>query len=325
MIISKTPLRISFVGGGSDQREYYKHGFGAVVSTTIDKYVYVSVNYRFDGLIRVAYTKSEVVDHVNKVEHDIIREAMKLTGVTSGLEISYAGDIPMGIAGTGLGTSSALAVGILNALYAYKGKKVSRETLASQACKIEIDILGRPIGKQDQYASAYGGLNRIIFYKNEKVKVEPIISYKKSTADLNKKFLLFYTNSATKSSAVLTEQRKKTKGNLHIISQMVDLTHGLKKVLLAKKHAAFGDFLHKNWLYKKQLASKISNDMIDKYYSTAIKAGARGGKILGSGGGGFLLLYCEPANQKSVRKALGELKEIPFAFESDGSKIVYKN
>lgn len=325
MIISRTPLRVSFVGGGTDFKNYYKRGYGAVVSTAINKYVYVILNPRFDDLIRLGYSKPELVENVDEIEHDIARESLKLTGVNKGIELIYFADIQIGKAGTGLGSSSALAVGILNALYAYKGEKIDIEILAKQACQIEIDILERPIGKQDQYITAHGGFNHIKFHSDENVSMKPIDLDKEILDYLDKNLLMFYTGIETGSSNVLTEQDKNTDLNISFLDEMAQLTDEIQKILLEKKFKKFGEMLHQNWLYKKQLASKISNNFIDDYYQRGLDAGALGGKILGSGGGGFLLFYCEPENQNNLREELSDLRELEFRFESEGSKIIYKD
>jgi D-glycero-alpha-D-manno-heptose-7-phosphate kinase len=210
MIISKTPLRVSFAGGGSDLSVYYKHGCGSVVSTAIDKYIYITVNRKFDDLIRVSYSKTEMVKNVDEIEHNIIREALKLVGIETGIEVVYMGDIPLGTAGVGLGSSSSLAVGVLNALYASKGQNVSAEKLARDACRIEIDILKQPIGKQDQYIAAYGGLQHIRFNGDESVFVDPVICQRETKEQLNNKLLLFYTGITRVSSSILAEQEQKT-------------------------------------------------------------------------------------------------------------------
>ncbi len=325
MIISKTPLRISFVGGGSDLKEYYSAGRpGAVVSTAIDKYVYVMVNSRFDGSIRVGYSKSETVSSVDEIEHDIIREALRLTGIKDSIEITYVGDMPIGRAGTGLGSSSALAVGLLAALYRHIGKKADAKKLAEQACKIEIDILKRPIGKQDQYASAFGGLNHITFGPGEKVPVAPLKLSKAKLEALQDNLLLFYTNTPSKSSEVLSEQREKTPQNIDVLHKMVDLVGNVKKSLTKGAFADLGKALHENWMHKKKLAGKMSSGELDAHYEKALKAGALGGKILGSGGGGFFLFYCDKKNQKKLRQALSPLKEVPFRFEKNGSTILFE-
>ncbi len=324
MIISKTPLRMSFAGGGSDLRDYYQQDHGAVVSSAIDKYVYITVNKKYTDIIRVGYSKTEHVKKVDDIEHNLVREALKLVGITKpGIDIVYMSDMLPAHQGSGLGASSAILVGTLNALHAFKGEHVSAETLAQEACKIEIEILGHPIGKQDQYASAYGGLNYIQFNSDESVFVNPLIFKKEIKDELNNNMLLFYTGLNTRSDAILTEQKKNTKNNLHVLDEMVGLTEELKIALQRNDLTEFGNILYKGWVLKQKLASKISNSAINKYYEKGRKAGAIGGKLLGSGGGGFLLFYVEEKNQNKVRKALANLKETPFKFEPQGSKIIY--
>lgn len=321
MIISRTPLRISFAGGGSDLQAYYEKRFGAVVSTTIDKYIYITVNKKFDDKIRISYSKTEIVDDVDEIQHDLVREALRLTNINGGIEITSIADIPS--KGTGLGSSSCFTVGLLNALYAYKGQHKSTGTLAKKACQIEIDIVGEPIGKQDQYASAYGGINYIQFNADETVFVDPVICLKETKEQLNQNLLLFYTGLTRKSNTILTEQKKETKNKLKTLDKMVELAHELRDAIRSNDLTQFGQILHKGWIYKKQLALGITNPVIDKYYDNAIRAGASGGKILGAGGGGFLLLYCEEEKQEKVRSVLGELKETSFKLEPQGSKIIY--
>lgn len=323
MIISKTPLRMSFAGGGSDFKEYYQKNYGSVVSTAIDKYIYVTINKKFDDLVRVGYSKTEIVKNIENIEHNLIREALKLTGVTKGIDINYMSDMLPAREGTGLGSSSSLIVGILNALYAYKGQHVSTDRLAKEACKIEIETLGKPIGKQDQYAAAFGNLNFIKFNLDESVSVKPIICKKETRERLNKNLLLFYTGMGSLSDIVLSEQNNKIDINLNFLDKMVKLSEQLRNILTNNNLKEFGNILHQGWLYKQKLASKITNPIINEHYKKARDAGAVGGKILGSGGGGFLLLYCEEENQNKVRQALSNLKETFFGFESEGSKIVY--
>ena len=323
MIISRTPLRISLAGGGSDLEEYYKTEPGAVVSTAIDKYIYITVNKKFDDMIRVSYSKTEVVDSVDDLEHNVIRESLKLTGIDKKIEVVYMGDIPLGSAGVGLGSSSGLAVGVLNALYAFKGFHASAERLAADACKIEIEVLGHPMGKQDQYICAYGGFNYIRFNADGTVYVDPIICNSASKTLLHNKLMLFYTGLMRVSSAILQEQKQKTSGNLKYLDKIVGLARDLRDQLVQNKIDKIGDILHQSWLLKKKLAKGISNGQIDAYYEKARKAGAAGGKILGAGAGGFLLLYCDEEHQPKVRQALRDLKESPFKFEPQGSKIIY--
>ena len=316
-------MRASFAGGGSDLAVCYRNGYGTVVSTAIDKYIYITVNKKFDDLIRVSYSTTEIVENIDEVEHNLIREALKIVGIEKGVEVVYMGDIPLGTAGTGLGSSSSLAVGALNALYAYKGQAVSAETLARQACKIEIDILDCPIGKQDQYIAAYGGLQNIQFNSDETVFVDPVICQKQTKQRLNDRLMLFYTGITRVSSSILTEQKQNTSVNGDCMKQLLELANQLKEALVKDDLSQFGQILHDGWLNKKKLASNVSNPKIDEYYDLAIKAGAVGGKILGAGGGGFLLLFCEPEYHNKVRKALTELKETPFNLEPQGSKIIY--
>lgn len=329
MIVSKTPLRMSFVGGGSDLSAYYKNGYGAVVSTAIDKYVYVIVNKKFDEYIRIGYSQTELVNDINSIQHNIIREALKLIGgINKNIDIVYMADVLPYDWGTGLGASSSIAVGVLNALYAYKGVSVSAETLAKQACQIEIDVLGQPIGKQDQYAAAFGGMNYIRFDANEDVKVELIRISENKKQEMDKRLMLFNTNLNSDSKAVLQEQRSNTEMNNDVqrrISGMVEYADRLRDELSLNKIDGLGEMLHQNWLVKKSLASKISNSKIDYYYEKALEAGALGGKILGSGGGGFLLFFCEHGKQGNVRLALSDLKEMEFHFSSHGSEIIYNS
>lgn len=323
MIISRTPLRISFAGGGSDLESYYRFRPGSVVSTAIDKYIYITVNKKFDDLIRVSYSTTEVVESVDKVEHHIIRESLRMVGIEKGVEVVYMGDIPLGSAGIGLGSSSSLAVGVLNALYAFKEEHASAEKLAREACKIEIEILGHPIGKQDQYAAAYGGFNFFQFNSDETVYTDPIICTNGIKQKLNNKLLLFFTGIERVSSDILTEQKEKTFNNINYLDEIVALSKELKNNLINNDLSKFGEILHQGWLKKTNLASGITNAKINEYYERARKAGARGGKILGAGGGGFLLLYCEEENHEKVRNVFPDLKESPFKFEPQGSKIIY--
>lgn len=323
MIVSRTPLRISFAGGGSDLSVYYETGYGAVSTTAIDKYIYITVNKKFDDLIRVSYSQTEMVKSVDEVKHNVVREALKLVGIEKGIEVVYMGDIPLGSAGIGLGSSSSLAVGVLNALYAYKGEHASAQKLAEDACKIEIDILGHPIGKQDQYIAAYGGFNHIRFNNDGTVFVDPIICQNKTKTELNNKLMLFYTGIERISSNILEEQKQMTKNNLAYLDKLVLLAEEMKNCLINNDFIKFGEMLHEGWVYKKKLACGITNPKIDGYYEKALKVGAIGGKVLGAGGGGFLLLYCEEKNQNKVREALSDLKETIFKFEPQGSKIIY--
>jgi D-glycero-alpha-D-manno-heptose-7-phosphate kinase len=324
MIITRTPFRISFAGGGSDLPAYYRENGAAVVSTTIDKYMYVTVNKRFDDSVRVSYTKTEIAERVEDLRHEIVRAALRKTGVDRGVEITTIADIP---AGTGLGSSSTLTVGLLHALHAYADRFSGAERLAREACEIEIDTLGQPIGKQDQYAAAYGGLNYIHFNRDDSVLVEPIICKPSTRRRLSESLVLFYTHMQRKSSDILDEQVSKTKQGKanRELGLLVRLAEELHEALCDNRPEAMGKLLHRSWMIKRQIASGISDPRIDEWYKAALDAGAEGGKILGAGGGGFLLLYCEPEQQGRLTRrmeALG-LRKIDFAFEGEGSRIIY--
>lgn len=320
MIIVQTPLRISFLGGGTDFEDFYlKHG-GAVLSTTINKYIFVIVKERFDDMIYVNYSKKEIVDSTDKLEHDLVREAMRITGVAKGVEITTLADVPAN--GTGLGSSSSVTIGLLQAFYTYQGEPKTAEILAREACQIEIDTLGKPIGKQDQYIAAYGNI-RFITFNNSGVKLEKIHLSSEDKSRLSEKFLLFYTGLATNSCEILSEQKANINDRLETLSEMRGFAFEAKDAILAGAFDELGKLLDRSWKLKKQLASKISNSKIDEIYEAALKAGASGGKIAGSGGGGFLLLYCPKERQDEVRKALKGLRELPFRFEQDGSKVIF--
>lgn len=323
MIISRTPFRVSFAGGGTDLPAFYMKEPGCVTSTTINKYMYITIHRSFDNSILLKYSRTENVKNVDELIHTRVREAMKMTGVLKGVEITSVADIP---AGTGLGSSCSFTVGILNALYAYKDMHVSAERLAKEACDIEIGILKEPIGKQDQYAAAYGGLQHIQFNPDGSVFHNLIICKKSIRRELDNNLLMFYTGMTRSASAILKKQSKNTKTDKNkfgFLVKMRDLARDLRDVLSKNDLTSFGEILHKGWMLKKQVAGGISNPVIDKYYNDARKAGALGGKILGAGGGGFLLLYVEEPNQEKVRDALFDLREMPFELEPQGSKIIY--
>lgn len=324
MIISRTPLRISFVGGGSDFPAYYENFPGAVVSTAINKFIYINVNKKFDNLIRASYSITEFVKKPCQLKHELIKEALLLLGLDGGIEITSISDIPS--QGTGLGSSSTYTVGLLNALHAFKNEYASSEKLAREACFIEMIKCRKPIGKQDQYAAAYGNFNFIQFWPDGSVSVEPIICKKQIKKRLEENLLLLYTGLTRKSESILEEQKRKTEDSgrsKEVITIMVGLAKRMKQALEVGELDKFGDFLDENWKLKKQLALKISNPQIDGWYEKARRLGALGGKILGAGGGGFLLLYVPKKRQAGLKKSLKELRPIPFAFEPEGSKIIY--
>ena len=324
MIISRTPLRISFVGGGSDISSFYQHHIGAVVSTAINKYVYISVNRQFDGRIIIQYSKTEVARRVEDIENNLVREAMRLSGVKSGIHITSIADFPS--EGTGMGSSSAYVVGLLNALYAFQGKHVPAEQLARQACQIEIDILKKPIGKQDQYIAAYGGFQYIQFNKDGSVFVDPIICLTPTKHALEKNMLLFYTGITRSADTILVKQKTHLEKSLqkrNAMKKMVDLAKKIKTNLEENKIDTFGKLLHQNWELKKKMSDDISSKQINTWYKKACDQGAIGGKLLGAGGGGFLLFYADTKSHDKIKQALSDLTHIPFSFEEQGSKIIF--
>lgn len=324
MIISRTPLRISFVGGGSDIRSYYRYKTGAVVSTAIDKYIYITVNKKFDNKIRASYSKTEMVDKVDQLQHGLIRECLRMVGIDGGIEITSMADIPS--EGTGLGSSSSYTVGLLNALYAYKGKHATAEQLAQEACKIEIDILKNPIGKQDHYIAAYGGLQYIQFNPDDSVFVDPIICLSETKKEFEKKLLLVYTGLTRSANLILAVQSKNMQNKnskRDTMAKMVALTKKIELALSKNKLDSIGKLLHRNWILKRTMAQGVSNSTIDNWYEKARKHGALGGKILGAGGGGFLLLYAQPQKHAKILSALPQLKPFPIRFEPQGSKIIF--
>jgi D-glycero-alpha-D-manno-heptose-7-phosphate kinase len=323
MIITRTPFRISFVGGGSDLEAFYARSAGAVLSTSINKFMYISSHkFFFPGQIRVKYSETETVNHLDELKHPLLRESMRMTGVQGGLEISSIADIP---SGTGMGSSSSFTVGLLHCLYAHKRQYVTHEQLANEACKIEINILGEPIGKQDQYAAAYGGLNIIHFKTDGQVLVEPLYIEQQVYLSLQQNLVMFYTGNQRKASDILTEQKKNASADdkFSILKSMVSLVFDLRDVLFKGNLGDFGKILHENWILKQKLASQISNPAIEEIYRAGLEGGASGGKLLGAGGGGFMLFYCEPDKQKQLAERLKPLERFDFSFEREGSKLIY--
>lgn len=321
MIISQTPLRVSLLGGGTDFPQYYREQGGCVLSSAIDKYIYVIIKARYDHQIRVGYTKTELVDEVDQVEHEIVRETLRLTGIRNRVEISTMGDIPS--EGSGLGSSSTVTVGLLNAMYTYVGNSQNAETLARDACRVELEALGKPIGVQDQYIAAYGGMRFIEFRKDGTIHVEPLSLEADAMRRLNQNFLLFFTGVTRQASTILGEQVRNIPDRLQILEEMKKLAAEGKSSLLAGEMDCLGELLHRGWLLKREMATNVSNPYLDNLYETAYRAGALGGKITGAGGGGYLLLYCPQDKQDDVRCALHGLTELAFNFERDGSKIIF--
>jgi D-glycero-alpha-D-manno-heptose-7-phosphate kinase len=322
VIISKTPLRISFVGGGTDLPDFYEQHGGAVVSTSIDKWIHVIVRRRFEGDLRVSYSRTEIVESVKEVEHELVREALRMTGLTRGLDILTLADVPS--QGTGLGSSSAVTVGLLLALYGYQGIYKSSFDLAEEASEIEIEILGKPIGRQDQFAAAVGGFNFIEFLKGGGgVRVEPLIMPPGTVNRLLRSLLLFYTGRQRSAGNVLTGQRDAIRNGsaTKALEGMRDFAYELRDRLGRGEADRVGPLLHQNWELKRSLARGVSDAELDGLYQRAIDAGATGGKILGAGAGGFLLVVAPPDAQAGVRKSLKELREVPFRFSARGTQV----
>jgi D-glycero-alpha-D-manno-heptose-7-phosphate kinase len=324
MIISRTPLRISFVGGGSDLSAFYAREPGAVVSTTINRYIYITVNPKFDRRIRASYSQTETVDRVDDLKHELIRETLAQTGIDGAIEITSISDIPS--RGTGLGSSSAYTVGLLNALYAYTGRVAGAERLAREACAIEIERCGRPIGKQDQYSAAYGGLKHLVFNPDGTVFVDQILCAPATRQRLERSLLLLYTGQTRRAEHILEEQSRNS-ANCDVtrtgLRRMAALAGQLRDALNRSDLDGFGETLHANWADKRSLASGISNAVLDTWYDCARAHGAIGGKILGAGGGGFLLLYAPEERHPEICAALPTLRPVPFHFEPQGSRLIY--
>ncbi len=321
MIIVQTPLRISFFGGGTDFPSFFKNEGGCVLSSAIDKYIFVIIKHRFDRRLRVGYTQTEMVDDVSEIQHELIREAFLKTGLSHGVEITTMGDIPS--QGSGLGSSSTVTVGALHAMYSLRGDLVTAECLARQACEIEIDHLKKPIGYQDQYIAAYGGFRFIAFSTQGAVSTEEIELTPSLKRRLNDSLMLFYTGTTRQSGAILQEQKDNIVNRVDELRRLKEIACVALQELKAGNLDKIGELLHESWMLKKELASKISNSYIDQLYNSARNAGALGGKITGAGGGGFLLLYCPFEKQDAVRFALGNLRELPFQLEPDGSKVIF--
>jgi D-glycero-alpha-D-manno-heptose-7-phosphate kinase len=324
MIISRTPLRMSFVGGGSDLPSFYRKFGGAVVSTAINKFVYITLNEKFDHRIRVSYSRTEEADTVAEVQHPLVRESMKQLKVEGGIEITSVADIPS--KGSGLGSSSAFTVGLLHALHAYSGRYASADQLAREACTIEIERCGEPIGKQDQYAAAFGGFNFIEFNPDDSVSVEPILCQRETLQKLQEDTLVFYTGLSRSASAILQRQQAAVESSAakqRALQRMTQLARELKTRLQQNNLEAFGEILHEGWELKRDMTPEISSPEIDGWYAAARAAGATGGKLLGAGSGGFLMFYAPSDRHEAIGLALKKLRRIPVHFEPQGSRIIF--
>ena len=315
---------MSFVGGGTDLPSFYRKFGGAVVSTAISKFVYITLNEKFDHRIRVSYARTEEADTVADVQHPLVREAMKLLSVEGGIEITSVADIPS--KGSGLGSSSAFTVGLLHALHAYSGRYASAEQLAREACAIEIERCGEPIGKQDQYAAAFGGFNFIEFNSDDSVSVEPILCKRETLLKLQENIVVFYTGISRSASAILKNQEAAvatSEAKQKTLQRMAQLARDLKTELQRNNLDAVGEVIHEGWELKRSITGEISSDGIDAWYSAARQAGATGGKLLGAGSGGFLMFYAPRENHEAIAAALKNLRRIPMTFEPQGSRIIF--
>lgn len=321
MIVVQTPLRVSLFGGGTDFPAFYLSEGGCVLTSAIDKYIYVVIKARFDEKLRIGYSRTEMVDCVDEIHHELIREAFRKVGITQGVEIATLADVPS--AGSGLGSSSAVTVGALHAMYTYRGEIVPAERLAQEACHIEIEALGKPIGVQDQYIAALGGLRFIEFGTDGRVKCERLEIDAVCQRRLSESLALFFTGTTRSAATILAEQSVNIPDRLRDLRKIREMALTAREQLLAGNPEALGHLLHESWQVKKRLASRISNQEIDDLYERARRAGALGGKITGAGGGGFLLLYCPNGKLDAVRGELSGLRELPFRLEPDGTKVIF--
>lgn len=322
MIISRTPFRISFFGGGTDYPAWYKEFGGQVLATTIDKYSYISARWLppfFEHKSRIVYSKIETVNHTDQIDHPSVKATLNYLNITRGVEIHYDGDLP---ARSGVGSSSSFTVGLINALMALQGKHISREHLASQALHIEQDIIKENVGSQDQISAAFGGFNKIEFHSNGSFDVTPIVLPRGHLKEFQSHLMLFFTGFQRIASTVAKAKIDNFKNRISELNKMHYMVNEAIKLLSAGYLEDFGKLLHENWMYKRSLAAQVSTSQIDEMYEIARKSGALGGKLLGAGGGGFLLLFAKPEHQEKIREELKHLLHVPFEFDISGSKIV---
>jgi len=321
MIFVRTPLRVSLFVGWTDFPAYYRAEGGCVLTTAIDKYIFVTIKKRFDDMLRVGYMRTELVSDVDEIQHELIREAFKVTGIRHGVEITTMADIPS--AGSGLGSSGAVTVGALHAMHAYQGEMVSADQLAREACEIEIGTLSKPIGVQDQTIAALGGFRWMEFTREGETRQERVGLAPNLEQELNENLLLFFTGITRDASSILGEQEANISDRSAILGEMKDLAREARAEVCKGNIDSIGRLLDISWDLKRRLASKITNGSIDAMYKAARQAGALGGKITGAGGGGFLLVYCPDGKRQEVRQALKDLRELPFRFEPDGTKVIF--
>jgi D-glycero-alpha-D-manno-heptose-7-phosphate kinase len=325
MIVVKTPLRISFVGGGSDLPAYYKLMGGAVLSTSIDQYMYLTINKKFDNNIRLSYSITENEVSAQKIKHPIVRNTLELMNIKTGVEITSISDIPS--EGSGLGSSSSYTVALLHALYAYKGLDVSKEELGRISSHIEIDLCGDKIGKQDQYAAAFGGLNLIEFNQDDSVLVTPICCKTSTLKKIQESIIVFYTGRTRSARSLLIDQSRNMNQAVkrNLVSEMVTLAYDMKDLIESDDIESLGELLDKNWQLKRQIVSEITDNQIDDWYARGIRAGAKGGKLLGAGSGGFIMFFAPKETHSTIMREMNGLKRVYFSFEDKGSQIVYSD
>jgi D-glycero-alpha-D-manno-heptose-7-phosphate kinase len=322
MIITRTPLRLSFAGGGTDLPSFYRaYGGGAVTSAAIDRYIHVLVNQKFDKSIRVAYSRTENVENLDELQHGLVREAMRMAGVHDSLEIHTIADIPG--EGTGLGSSSTLTVGLLNALAAYRGGLKDPARLADEASQIEIEKLGGTLGKQDQYIAAFGGVDYFEFHPDDTVRVIPIPLSTPDRESLSDCLSLFYTGVTRKAEGILKQQSSRTEANRDSLEKMRDLAAQARDAIVARSWEKLGGVLDEGWRLKRGLTAGISNDVIDQQYAAAKAAGAWGGKVAGAGGGGFLMLLHPPEQRRQIAEALSPMNHLSVRITPEGSRILF--
>ena len=321
MIITQTPLRVSFAGGGTDLPDYYENHGGLVVNAAIDKWVFVILTRRNDDKIYVNYSRKEIVDRVEEVKHELVREAMYLTGVSNGIEVTMLSDIPS--EGSGLGSSSSFTVGLLTAFHTYLGSPADPPTIAEEACEIEIDRCGKPIGKQDQYIAAHGGVMALEFKRNGPVMCEQISLSEAEQRRFSANLFLFFSNQTRKADPILADQKGRIEENLARLHQMAGLASEARRALIDREFGEIGRLMDCGWRLKKDLSEKVSNEELDRMYSLAMTSGATGAKVCGAGGGGFLMAYCLPTKQERLREGMKDYRWMPVGIEPDGSKVIF--
>ena len=326
MIISRTPVRVSFCGGGTDVDWFSQasENGGMVTSLALDRYIHVTVNKRFDNRIRLSYSKLELVDNFEELEHELVRESMRMTGVTSGVEITTIADIPS--RGTGLGSSSSVTVGLLNALHCFAGRSVSASQLASEACQIEIDILKQPIGRQDQYAASYGGINTIKFCNNGDVLVEPIDISDDIKSRISEEFTLIFTGKSRSASSILSNSVSEGKFAIDNLKRIRNQADEAKDYLNSGQLSELGSLLNEAWNMKRGISESVSDSFLDKMYERIISTGATGAKLLGAGGGGFFLVHGDfETRQKLKLEFSSDFRMIPLNIDNMGSSIIHND